>query len=88
MKPYKPHITNNNCTLTDPKHLVEQAKKIKRDKIKFKHPDKMYILLDDDVFIKKQYDKNEFIRLCSREGIIPLFRRQRYNELENHSKFL
>jgi len=80
IRPYRPHVTNNNFTLTDPMHLLDQAKKIKSDKIRFQHPDKMYILLDNDVFLTRQYDKNTFIRACNTEGIIPLFQ---YNNFED-----
>lgn len=80
IKPYRPRVTNNNFTLTDPMHLLDQAKKIKSDKIRFQHPDKMYILLDDDVFATGQYDKNVFRRACNTEGIIPLFQQNNFED--------
>ncbi len=79
-KPYPPIITNNNNTLTDPMHLLEQAKKIKKDKNRFQHPDEMYILLDKDIFSNGEYDENIFRRECNSESITPLFQQNNFED--------
>ncbi len=80
IKPYGPHRTKNNRILTDSNHLLEQAKKIKRNKNEFQNLDKMYILLDKDVFSRGEFDENIFIRGCNLEGITPLFQQNNFED--------
>ena len=78
-KAYRPKWTKKGNTLTDPKHLIEQAKKIKK-KEDFQHPDTMYILLDLDVFNSGIYNKQDFIKKCNMEGITPLFQKNNFED--------
>lgn len=80
IKPYSPKKTKNKCVLTDPLHLLEYAKRLKKDKDEFQHPDVMCVLLDEDVFIRGKYNKNDFIQQCSLCGVTPLFQKNNFED--------
>jgi hypothetical protein len=80
LKAYRPKVTRNDCALTNPIHLLEQAKIIRKDKDNFKHPDKVCILLDSDVFTNGTYNKKDFERMCNEEAVIPLFQNSNFED--------
>ncbi len=79
-KAHTPIITSNQQTLTDPLHLLQQAKKIKTDREQFQHPDQMYILLDEDTFMTGRYNKRIFEQQCNAAGVFPLFQKHNFED--------
>ena len=80
LRAHSPLVSRNNCTLTDPRHLLKRAMDIRRDKSIFLPSDEIYILLDADVFERGDCDKNKFIIECSDKSIFPLFQRNNFED--------